>query len=118
MIPKPKPTPTVAPTIAPTTAPVAVERKDIRVKVINGGGVVGAGSKMKTFLEDKGYTVVDVANAKEYTYETTEIVVKSGKESFSKLLSDDLKVDYSLGSSSAVLDESASYDAEVIVGKE
>lgn len=117
MIPT-KPTPTVAPTAIPTAAPVVVSRKDIQVKVLNGGGVVGAGSKMKAFLESKGYTVSDVANAKEYTHETTEISVKAGKEAYTKILSDDLKADYSLGSTSAVLDESATYDAEVIVGKE
>jgi hypothetical protein len=118
MLPKAKPTPTIAPTVAPTEAPVAVSRKDIQIKVINGGGVVGAGSKMKAFLEEKGYTVSDVGNADEYTYETTDIVVKAGKEAYGKMIADDLKVDYSLGSTSATLNESAAYDAEVIVGKE
>ncbi len=118
MIPA-KLTPTAIPTVAPTATPaVAVSRKDIQVKVLNGGGVVGAGSKMKAFLEDKGYTVSEVANADEYTYETTEIKVKTGNDAISKMLSDDLKADYSLGSTSADLDEDASYDAEVIVGKE
>jgi hypothetical protein len=118
MIPA-KPTPTAVPTIAPTAAPVvAVSRKDVKIKVLNGGGVVGAGSKMKTFLEDKGYTVSDVGNADAYTYETTDIKVKAGSETIGKMLSDDLKADYSLGSTSADLAESVSYDAEVIVGKE
>lgn len=118
MIPA-KPTPTAVPTVLPTAAPVVtLNRKDIRVKVLNGGGVVGAGSKMKAFLEDKGYTVSDVANADSYTYETTEIKVKAGSEAMGKMLSDDLKADYSLGSTSGQLADSASYDAEVIVGKE
>lgn len=117
MIKKPAPTPTA--TVAPTATPaVVVERKDIKIKVLNGGGVAGAGGTMKTFLEEKGYTVTDVGNASAYTYETTDIVVKPGKESYAKLLADDLKADYSLGSSSATLDEDAAYDAEVIVGKE
>lgn len=117
LIKKPEPTPTA--TVAPTATPqAAVERKDIKIKVLNGGGVAGAGGTMKSFLEEKGYTVTEVGNASEYTYETTDIVVKSGKEAYAKMLADDLKADYSLGSSSATLDESAAYDAEVIVGKE
>lgn len=112
------PTPTPAPTVAPTPSPVTVTRSDIKVHVINGGGTPGAGSKMKTFLEGKGYTVASVANADEYTYKTTEVSVKSGKTEYAKLLADDLKADYSLGTASAVVEESASYDAVVIVGKE
>ena len=52
-----KPTPTAAPTVVPTPtiAPATtVSRKDIAVRVLNGGGVVGAASKMKTFLEGRG----------------------------------------------------------------
>ncbi len=114
-----KPTLTPAPTVTPTpSSPVTVVRGDIKVRVINGGGTPGAGGKMKTFLESKGYTVTSVANADTYTYTTTEISVKSGKADYAKLLADDLKADYSLGTASAVVAESASYDAEVIVGKE
>jgi len=90
----------------------------VKVSVINGGGTPGAGSKMKTFLEEKGYTVVSVGNAEEYTYTDTEILVKSGKDEFATLLADDLKADYVLGTSSATVEESADYDAQVIVGKE
>lgn len=113
-----KPTPTPTPTVAPTPSPVTVVRSDIKVRVINGGGTPGAGSKMKTFLEEKGYSVVNVSNADEYTYTQTEISVKSGKTDYKQLLADDLKADYTLGTASAQVEESASYDAEVIVGKE
>ena len=114
-----KPTPTPTPTAEPTPPPATeIKKSDIKVRVINGGGTPGAGSKMKKFLEDKGYTVVSVANASAYTYTQTEISVKSGKTEYAKLLTDDLKADYSLGTASAVVEESAAYDAEVIVGKE
>lgn len=113
---KPIPSPTIA--VVPTTVPAAPERKDVQIKVINGGGVVGAGSKMKAFLEEKGYTVVEVGNASAYTYTSTEIVVKTSQQAKATLLTNDLKADYSLGSTSTTLADSASYDAEVIVGKE
>lgn len=113
-----KPTPTPVPTVEPTPSPVALNKADIKVSVLNGGGTPGAGSKMKTFLEGKGYTVVSVSNAKEYTYTDTEVLVKSGKEDYAKLLTDDLKADYVLGTSSASVEADAAYDAQVIVGKE
>jgi hypothetical protein len=114
-----KPTPTPIPTVEPTPTPASeVNKSDIKVSVLNGGGTPGAGSKMKAFLEDKGYTVVSVSNAKDYTYTETEVLVKSGKDEYGKLLTEDLKADYTLGTSSASVDESAAYDAQVIVGKE
>jgi len=113
-----KPTPTPTETPVPTPSPITVSKSDIKVAVVNGGGTPGAGSKMKTFLEEKGYIVVNVGNAKEYTYTQTEVLVKNGKEEYAKLLIDDLKVDYALGTSSAVVEAGAAYDAQVIVGKE
>lgn len=113
-----KPTPTPTPTVEPTPSPAVVVRSDIKVSVVNGGGTPGAGNKMKAFLEEKGYTVVSVGNADEYTYTQTEILVKSGKSDYAALLSDDLKADYVLGTSSATVDEDEAYDAQVIVGEE
>ncbi len=116
MTPKPTPTPTL--TLAPTPSPVSVNKSDIKIAVLNGGGTPGAGSKMKTFLEGKGYTVVSVGNAKEYTYTQTEVQTKSGKDEYATLITDDLKADYVVGSSSAAVEESAAYDVQVVVGKE
>lgn len=115
----PSPTPTPTETPAPTPLPAsAVNRKDLNVSVVNGGGTPGAGNKMKAFLENKGYTVSSVGNADAYTYTETEIHVKKGQEAFVSLLKDDLKTDYTLASSTGAIDDSAAYDAQVIVGKE
>ena len=114
----PKPTPTPTQTPAPTPIPVsAVNRKDVKVSVINGGGVAGAGSKMKAFLESKGYTVTSVGNADAYTYDQTEVHVKSGDDAIASLLKDDLKSDYTVASETGTVDSSATFDAQVIVGK-
>lgn len=113
-----KPTPTIAPTAIPTPSVAAVSPADVKVRVVNGGGTPGAGSKMKTFLEEKGYTVASVGNADEYTFTATEIAAKSGKEAYVALLTDDLKTEYSLGTSSAVVEDDAAYDILVTVGKE
>ncbi|MDO8451638.1 MAG: LytR C-terminal domain-containing protein [bacterium] len=118
MFASPSPTPTPEPSPTPTPTPSSVNREDITLHVLNGGGVPGAATKMKNFLEEKGYSVEDTGNAKEYTYTETMIVVKPGKEAYITLLEEDLKLEYILGKSEATLPEDASYDVEVIVGKE
>jgi len=111
---KPSPTPTEAP--SPTPKPVS--RGDISIQVLNGGGVVGAASKMKAFLEEKGYTVADTGNTDDYTYDKTAVLVKPGKEAYAALLNEDLADDYTLEATPAALPSDSSYDAQVIVGKE
>lgn len=110
----PTPTPTTAPTPTPATA---VSRSDITVEVLNGGGTPGAAGRMKTFLEEKGYTVSATGNTEEYNYTTTDILAKADKEAYLALLSEDLKSDYTLGTVSATLGADASYDVQVIVGE-
>jgi len=118
IISMPTPTATLTPKITSTPTPAAVKRSDITIQVWNGGGKAGAATKMKTFLEGKGYTVSNTANADSYTYDKTEIVVKATKQAYIPLLEGDLKDTYSLGTSSSTLDDTVSYDARVIVGKE
>jgi hypothetical protein len=114
-----KPTPTEAPTIVqPSSTPaVVLNRGDLSVQVLNGGGKPGAASKMKNFLVDKGYKVANVGNASEYNSTTTDIYVKPDKAAAIDLLQADLKSDYTVGSASATLPSDVSYDARVVVGK-
>lgn len=114
---QPSPTPTPAPTPTPTPA-ASLDRKDLTIQVLNGGGVVGAAGKMKAFLEEKGYTVSDTGNTEEYTYEQTEILVKAEKQAYLSLLEEDLGEDYTIGTTAATLDDDSSYDAVITVGKE
>lgn len=113
------PTPTPAPTIipTPTVSTVDLKREDITIEVLNGGGVPGAAGKMKTFLEEKGYTVSSTGNTDEYTYAETEIVVKSQMESYIPLIKEDLKDAYVIGSVQANLSSDAPADVRIIVGK-
>lgn len=112
-ISKPTPTPTATPSPTPTQA----NRKDISIQVLNGGGVIGAATKMKVFLEEKGYTIDDTGNTDEYSYEKTVVLVKLGKEAYATLLRGDLADDYALEASSEALPSDSTYDAQVIVGK-
>lgn len=113
---KPSPTQTPAPTPVPTVAPT-VKREDINIQVLNGGGVPGAAGKMRTVLTDLGYNVSDVGNTEDYSWEETEILVKAGSDQVLKMLEDDLKGKYTIGTASATLPDSVSYDARVIVGQ-
>jgi len=114
----PTPTPTTGPEVTPTsTQSGTIKREGLTIQVLNGGGVSGAASKMKKFLEDKGYTVSDTANAASYTYEETLILVKADKKAYITLLEEDLGEQYTLGTSAATLEDDASYGAQVIVGK-
>lgn len=116
-------TPTSAPSAVSSPSPspkptsVSIIKKDIKIQVQNGGGVVGAGSKMKSFLEQKGYTVSDVGNASNYSYEDTDILVKQSKAEIRDTLEEDLSQSYTVGTVETTLPESSPYDARVIVGK-
>lgn len=118
LVAKPSPPPAGEPTPAPPSTPIpAVSRSNMKVQVLNGGGVAGSGAKMKALLEEKGYTVTDVKNADEFTFEETEVHVKSGKDAYADLLKKDLAEKYTIGSSTAVLAADSAYEAQVIVGK-
>jgi len=112
---KPSPTLSPAPTIEPTPT---VDRSKIIIQVLNGSGKAGVASKMKTLLEEKGYTVSETGNAKKYDYPNTEIHVIPEKEAYIDIIKTDLSGDYTIGSTSATLDTTASYSARVIIGKE
>lgn len=113
------PTPTATPSPEPTPVPKTdLPRDAVSVEVLNGSGVVGAAGKMKTFLEEKGYTVSDTGNAANYDYTDMEIYVKEGKEAYLTLLANDLKETYTIGTTAATLEEDVEVDARIIVGKE
>ncbi len=116
-----KPTPTSVPTptvlVTPTPTVPVVSKEDIKISVLNGGGVKGAAGDMKKLLEAKGYTVTSTGNAPDFTYEKTSIIVKFGKDDLLTVLSADVGGEYPLGTVSATLSKSSTVDAQVIVGK-
>jgi len=114
---RPTPTPTATPAPIPTPTPATIDKASFDIKVLNGGGTPGAAGKMKTVLEDKGYTVAGTGNTDEYTYETTEIHGKTEMKDAIANLQADLTDTYTLGTVAADLSASASADVEVIVGK-
>jgi hypothetical protein len=114
----PTPTPTTTPEPTPTPDLSKLDRSSLSIQVLNGSGTPGEAGKMKTLLEEKGYTVDNTGNAETYDYESTEIFVKAENEEYLALLEDDLKESYSLGTTGATLEEDVTYDVRIIVGKE
>lgn len=100
------------------TASASAKKKEITVQVWNGSGKSGAASLMKELLEEKGYTVKSTGNAPSFSKDQTAIYVKKSKKDYLDLLKNDIGEKYSLGTTSATLDESLGFDARVIVGEE
>jgi hypothetical protein len=114
----PTPTPTTTPSPTPTPDVSKLDRSALSIQVLNGSGTPGLAGKVKALLEEKGYTVDNTGNADNYDYTSTQILVKAEHEAYIPLLEEDLKEDYSLGTSEATLDEDVTYDVRIIVGKE
>ena len=112
---KKTPTPTPTKTASPSATP---KKTGLSIQVLNGSGESGVASAMKKFLEGKGYNVVGTGNAKNFDYAKTEIIIKFGKQTALDKLKTDLSESYTVGSVSATLDESLTFDAQVIIGKE
>ena len=112
-------------TISPTSAPIeqapmpteepTVNKEDLKVKILNGSGVVGEATKVKTLLEGADFVIDSTANADNYDYKTTEIQVKSSvPSSVTNELSELLETDYTVDTTE--LDNSEDVDVVVIIG--
>ena len=83
------PSPTLAP---PTATPTpSINRSEVRVKVLNGIGVVGKAGEVKTYLQSVGYEDFQTDNADNYDYVTTVIQSKKGDDELKNLLELDIQ---------------------------
>ena len=113
-LPSLTPVPTILPTPSPTPLP---ERGDLRIRVLNGNGVVGAASKEKAFLEEKGYQVAEVGNADRYDYAATKVRIKKSRSNFVGLLEEDLSKRHKNAVVNEDLLETEKVDVVLIVGQ-
>lgn len=93
-----------------------LKKSSLRIEVLNGSGVVGTAGEGSNFLTNKGYKVVSTGNASNYNFTKTEVRIKKSKEDFLSLLTKDLSSNYTVIKGES-LNESASFDAQVIIGK-
>ena len=114
------PTPAPEPTVTPQPT-LAIARKDIKIKVLNGSGIKGKAAEIKEILQDAGYADVITGNSTDYefeeTYEISEIHVKKDKSDAFILLKDDLK-DFATLKKSQELDKADTADCVFIIGKD
>lgn len=104
---------TGAATTIPTTS-TAIDKKSIKMSVLNGNGVTNSAVVVKNTLVKAGFTVSAVANAKKFTYATTIIYYKTGKEAEAELVKTALAA---RSVTTELYDGIGSYDLQVVVGK-
>lgn len=107
-------TPTPQPTEAPTPTP-SIERKQFKVRVLNGTKTAGAAAKLGDKLKELGWEVLSVGNNKDQTIEQTLVNSKESVATASGTLISDLSSDYE-ASEGAALKASDKADLEIIIG--
>jgi hypothetical protein len=113
----PAPVTSVEPTVAPTSSPSAtVDVSKVDVAVFNGSGIAGEAGKVKTILEDAGFTVTSTANAATYDYTKTIIKAKDTVDpSVITKLTSTLSESYEVGDNQT-LSSTSTTDIQIVVG--
>lgn len=114
--------PTIIPTSSlssiPSSTPVpSIDRRALKIKVLNGGGIKGKAGEVKDILTEKGYGEILTGNADNFDYEKTEIQIVDDKKEVFSLLQKDL-ADYVTLDKTSSLDSDSSADIIIIVGKD
>ena len=107
----------IAITTGTTATPIAdttINKKLIKMSVLNGNGITNSAVVVKNALVKAGFTVSAVANAKKFTYATTVIYYKTGKEAEAELVKAALPT---RSVTTEPYDSIGSYDLQVVVGK-
>lgn len=115
--PTPVATPEVSVTPTPTTkAEQKIDVSEFDIAILNGSGIAGEAGKVKTLLEDAGFSVTSTGNAPTYDYTKTIIKAKSTVDnSVIEKLKEALLESYEVGDSQT-LPSSSTTDIQVIVG--
>ncbi len=105
------PTETVTP-----TPEVELDRADLTVQILNGSGTPGVASTAQEYLEGLGYENIDTGNADSYDYEETVIAIKTEKEDYLNLISQDLADKYTVAEETESLDDDSDFDVIITLG--
>ncbi len=111
--PSPKPTVTVEPTKA-----IEVDLAEYSIEVLNGSGISGVASELKTELTTDGFKVISAGNADKSDYTNTIISAKKKvRSAYLEKLKENLKKTYTLDSDSkTVLAETNEADVIITIG--
>ena len=104
----------VSPAATPTAIPV--QKSSIAIEIQNGNGEAGLAGKWKKVLTEAGYTTITTGNADNYEYKT--VIVQAKTAAIVAMLLKDLESpNASATAASTFLDNAASVDGIVIVGR-
>lgn len=119
LTPKPSATPQASITVSATPSPSAspsAKISEFDIAIYNGSGIAGEAGKVKTLLEDSGFSVVSTGNAATYDYTKTIIKAKADIDaSVIKKLRDTLSENYVVGEDQT-LSSTSTTDIQVVVG--
>lgn len=110
-------TPIPSPTVNPVDKATGLDRSKLSVTIENGSGEAGVAKKGADYLTGLGYSVSGTSNADNFDYTNVTIQVKSSSSDYLNLLKKDLGFNYTVGSATSDLANSADTDAVVIIGK-
>ena len=107
----------ISPTaVIPSPSP-SFKKEDLKIKVLNGGGVAGKATEVKEILTKKGYGDIITGNADNFDYVMTEVQIKKSFIQIGATLKTDLK-DYLESFKQVELAGTSSADIVFIIGQD
>jgi len=113
-ITSPTPQPTQPPSPTPTPS---FKKESLKIKVLNGSGILGKAAEIKKIFVDDKYGEVLTGNADNSDYEKTIIKSKKEYSSATEMISTTLK-DYIISPKTDLLDDKEAADIIIIIGKD
>lgn len=111
------PTPTEESPISPAPTQEEVDISAYTIVILNGSGIAGEAARVKTALEQEGFTVVSIGNADQSDYENTMIQTKKDTpQAFVSMLKSVLEKTYVLDETEELSKQEES-DVRVIIGR-
>lgn len=110
---KPTPKPTTIPTPTPSIA-----RDELKVKILNGGGVKGKAGEVQKILQDAGYSDIVTANADSFDYTKTEVQLSEDATDALSYLQKDLADYVSITDAATIDDKTETADVILIIGSD
>lgn len=113
----PSPTPAEESPISPVPTQEEVDISAHTIEILNGSGIAGEAARVKTALEQEGFTVVSIGNADQSDYENTMIQTKKDSpQAFIGMLKSVLEKTYVLDETEELSKQEES-DVRVIIGR-
>lgn len=101
----------------PTPTEETTNKSAISISVLNGSGVKLAANSLASILTADGFTIKYTGNAKSFSYQSTIVYFKTGKESEADLVKSTLESKYQVSNENNDVITGSLYDIVVVAGK-